>query len=100
LKVNGVDSRWIATTADWTILSSNPAMPSGRCLPSAFGMYVRRDGAPPKTFMSVVRPPPLSGARSSEASFAGFLPSIGGSISFWPVAFFQAGAISDTTFGP
>jgi hypothetical protein len=41
----------IATTAAWTILSSRAAMPSGRCLPSALGMYLRRDGkaryAPP-----------------------------------------------------
>ena len=28
-----------STTARWTILSSSAAMPSGRCRPSAFGMY-------------------------------------------------------------
>src|SRR5271155_3098421 len=28
----------------WTILSSRAAIASGRCFPSAFGMYVRRDG--------------------------------------------------------
>jgi hypothetical protein len=32
---------WAVTTAAWTILSSMAAMPSGRCLPSAFGMYFR-----------------------------------------------------------
>src|SRR5215469_1312455 len=34
----------MATTSAWTILSSRAAMPSGRCLPSALGMYLRRDG--------------------------------------------------------
>ena len=33
-----------STTARWTILSSSAAMPSGRCRPSAFGMYTLRDG--------------------------------------------------------
>src|SRR6516165_5131666 len=32
------------TVAPWTILSSRAAIASGRCLPSAFGMYVRREG--------------------------------------------------------
>src|SRR6478752_9211273 len=32
------------TVAPWTILSSRAAIASGRCFPSAFGMYVRRDG--------------------------------------------------------
>ena len=32
------------TVAPWTILSSRAAIASGRCLPSAFGIYVRRDG--------------------------------------------------------
>src|SRR5215831_9084563 len=39
------------TQAPWTILSSSAATASGLCRPSAFGMYVRRDGcgryAPP-----------------------------------------------------
>src|SRR5260370_42326182 len=30
--------------APWTILSSRAAIASGLCRPSAFGMYVRRDG--------------------------------------------------------
>ena len=34
-----------ATVARWTILSSRAATASGRCFPSAFGMYVRRDGS-------------------------------------------------------
>ena len=33
-----------STTARWTILSSSAAIPSGRCRPSAFGMYTLRDG--------------------------------------------------------
>ena len=33
-----------STTARWTILSSNVAMPSGRSRPSAFEMYALRDG--------------------------------------------------------
>ena len=33
------------TTALWTILSSSAATASGLCRPSAFGMYVRRDGS-------------------------------------------------------
>jgi EAL domain-containing protein (putative c-di-GMP-specific phosphodiesterase class I) len=32
------------THAPWTILSSRAAIASGLCRPSAFGMYVRRDG--------------------------------------------------------
>jgi hypothetical protein len=32
------------TVAPWTTLSSRVAIASGRCLPSAFGMYVRREG--------------------------------------------------------
>src|SRR6516162_578297 len=32
------------THAPWTILSSRAATASGLCRPSAFGMYVRRDG--------------------------------------------------------
>src|SRR6516225_1115132 len=32
------------TRAPWTILSSRAATASGLCRPSAFGMYVRRDG--------------------------------------------------------
>jgi hypothetical protein len=32
------------TVAPWTILSSRAAIASGRSLPSAFGIYVRRDG--------------------------------------------------------
>ena len=35
------------TTARWTILSSSVAMPSGRCRPSAFGMYARLHGRRP-----------------------------------------------------
>ena len=35
-----------ATTALWTTLSSRAATASGRCLPSAFGMYVRRRQCP------------------------------------------------------
>src|SRR6266705_1740129 len=33
-----------ATVALWTILSSSAATAKGLCRPSAFGMYVRRDG--------------------------------------------------------
>ena len=33
-----------STTARWTILSSSEAIPSGRCRPSAFGMYTLREG--------------------------------------------------------
>src|ERR1019366_2111209 len=33
-----------STTARWTILSSSEAIPSGRCRPSAFGMYILREG--------------------------------------------------------
>ncbi|CAA9276234.1 MAG: hypothetical protein AVDCRST_MAG04-3373 [uncultured Acetobacteraceae bacterium] len=33
-----------STSARWTTLSSSAAMPSGRCRPSGFGMYCRRDG--------------------------------------------------------
>ena len=32
------------TVAPWTILSSRAAIEIGRCFPSAFGIYVRRDG--------------------------------------------------------
>jgi NAD(P)-dependent dehydrogenase (short-subunit alcohol dehydrogenase family) len=32
------------TVTPWTILSSRAAIASGRCFPSAFGVYVRRDG--------------------------------------------------------
>src|SRR5262247_3678809 len=34
-----------STVALWTILSSRAATASGRCFPSAFGIYVRRDGS-------------------------------------------------------
>ena len=34
-----------SATAPWTILTSSARMPSGRCPPSAFGMYVRRAGS-------------------------------------------------------
>src|SRR3977135_3330720 len=33
-----------AAVALWTILSSRAATASGRCRPSGFGMYTRRDG--------------------------------------------------------
>ena len=33
-----------STVARWTILSSSTGTPSGRCRPSAFGMYARRTG--------------------------------------------------------
>ena len=43
-EVHLVDGVQHLDDARWTILSSSVAMPSGRCRPSAFGMYERRDG--------------------------------------------------------
>ena len=38
------EGRISPTVARWTILSSNAVTPSGRCRPSAFGMYTLRTG--------------------------------------------------------
>src|SRR5580704_6957081 len=42
-----------AAFALWTILSSRAATANGRRLPSAFGMYVRRDGTPMSPLMQI-----------------------------------------------